>query len=435
MSEFLIIMGTEAHWMIAMCGLVMASGFFSSCETALFYLSHQELRAFRMGGPRERMAAELLHDPDRLLSAILFLNLATNMTYFAVSIIVAHKIADSNQQAAAGAFGIVSVFLIILLGEVLPKSLAVVFRRQWAKTVSWPLAAIVRVLDPILPKLANLTRVARRTFWPHIIQEPYLNADDLERAVEASKLSPEIIRQERQLLHNILDLSEITVEEVMRPRGTYFWARSPLSLKAFQREVPPGDYVAIYAKDGEEIQKAVPLADFAHFPSKNLDAASEPVPYVPWCADLAFTLQLLREQFSGMAAVVNEYGETIGIVLEEDILDTVLLAKPSRARRLLEREPILEVSPGVYHVEGITTLRYLCKHLGMNYDPDEEDFVTVVGMMHEELEHLPAVGDSCQWRGFTVKVIDLIGRGRVRVMLSKTPPQEAEPLSTSESQK
>ncbi len=384
-----------------------------------------------MGGPRERMAAQLLREPDRLLSAILFWNLLTNMTYFAVSIVVTHKFAASDHPAAAGAFGVVSVSLIILLGEVVPKSLAVVFRRRWARTVSWPLAAVVRVLDPILPKLANLTRVARRTFWPHIKQEPYLNADDLERAVDASKLSPEIVRQERQLLHNILDLSAITVEEVMRPRGTYFWAKSPLSLKAFQREVPPGDYVAIYAKESDEIQKAVPLANFTHFPSKHLDDASEAVPYVPWCADLATTLQLLREQFSGMAAVVNEYGETIGIILEEDILDRVLLALPSRARRLLEREPILEISPGVYHIEGITTLRYLCKHLGMEYDPDQEDFVTVVGMMHEELEHLPAVGDSCQWRGYHVKVIEVIGRGRVRVRLSKTPPVESEPPSAS----
>jgi CBS domain containing-hemolysin-like protein len=432
MSEIFSIMGSEAHWMFALCGLVLASGFFSSCETALFYLSRDDLRAFRVGRPRERMAAELLSDPDRLLSAILFLNLTANMTYFAVSLIVAQKIAEAGQWAGVVVFGIVSLFAIILLGEVLPKSLAALFRRRWARIVSWPLAFLVRALDLIVPRLARFSRVIRRTFWPHIKQEPYLNADDLERAVEeASKLSPEIIRQERQLLHNILDLSEITVEEVMRPRGTYFSATSPLSLKAFHREVPPGDYVAIYAQQDDEIQKAVHLASFTQFPTKTLDAASEAVPYVPWCADLAYTLQLLRDQDSGMAAVVNEYGETIGIVLAEDILDRVLLAEPSRVRRLLEREPVLEVSPGVYHVEGITTLRFLCKRLGMEYDPDEEDFVTVVGMMHEELEHLPAVGDFCQWRGYTVKVIELIGRGRVRVMVTRPSQNEAKPTSTS----
>ena len=221
--------------------------------------------------------------------------------------------------------------------------------------------------------------------------------------MEASKLSADVVRQERQLLHNILDLSEITVEEVMRPRGTYFSAKSPLTLSEFHGEVPPGDYVAIYAPESDEITAGVPLASFSHVPETQLDEAAEAVPYVPWCADLAYTLQVLREQFSGMGAVVNEYGETIGIVLAEDIIDTVLMAQPSRARRLLEREPVLEVSPGKYHVEGITTLRYLCKRLGIEYDSDEEDFVTVAGMMHEELEHLPAVGDACSWRGYQVQ--------------------------------
>ena len=419
MSEILQLLGTQAHWLIAMTVLMLASGFFSSSETALFYLSHDELRAFRMGRARERLVAHLLSEPDRLLTAILFWNLVINLTYFALSIIVTHALANSDQATLAGAFGLGSVFGIILLGEVMPKSFAVVFRLGWAKTVSWPLAAAVRVLDPIIPKLATLTRILRRTFWPDLRREPYLNADDLERAVEASKLSEDVVRQERQLLHNILDLSEITVEEVMRPRGTFFAAQAPLSLSDFKGEVPPGDYVAIYAEGSDEIVGAVPLATFSHIPRENLDGAAEQVPCVPWCADLAYTLQLLREQFAGMGSVVNEYGETIGIVLEDDILDTVLMAQPSRARRVLEREPVLEVSPGKYHVEGITTLRYLSKRLGIEYDPAEEDFVTVVGMMHEELEHLPAVGDLCQWRGYQVKVIDVIDRGRVRVMVSK----------------
>ena len=131
------------------------------------------------------------------------------------------------------------------MGEVLPKSVAVVFRHQLASLVSWPLALAVRILDPIIPGLSNVTRLARRTFWPHIKREPHLEAEDLERVVEASQQSEEIIRQERQVLHNILDLSEITVEEVMRPRGTYVSLRSPVRLSDLKGQVPPSDYVVI----------------------------------------------------------------------------------------------------------------------------------------------------------------------------------------------
>ena len=78
--------------MAAMCCLILASGFFSASETALFYLSHDELRGMRTGTARERMAAELLRRADRLLTAVLFWNLVINLTYFATSVVVAQRL-------------------------------------------------------------------------------------------------------------------------------------------------------------------------------------------------------------------------------------------------------------------------------------------------------------------------------------------------------
>jgi CBS domain containing-hemolysin-like protein len=405
--------------MVAMSCLILASGFFSASETALFYLSHDELRSLRMGKPRERAVATLLSDPDRLLTGVLFWNLVINLVYFATSIVIAHNLVEHGHPAAAGFYGVASLFGIILLGEVLPKSAAVVFRRGLASLVSWPLALAVRILDPITPVLGNLTRLARRTFWPHIEREPYLDADDLERAVEASELSDEVIRQERQVLHNILDLSEITVEEVMRPRGTYTMLPKPVHLAHLMGEVPPSDYLVIQDAGTEDIESAVPLTESPTIPDQHLEAAAEEVVHVPWCADVAYTLQLMRERFSSLASVVNEYGETVGIVTYEDIIDTMLMPQPSRAKRLLRREPVLEVAPGRYHVEGITTLRYLCKRLDIEFEPAGDGLVTVAGMLYEELEHIPLVDDECSWRGYAIKVIDVSKRGRLRVMISK----------------
>ncbi|HUG91311.1 MAG TPA: CNNM domain-containing protein, partial [Planctomycetaceae bacterium] len=150
MSEFL---DSAPLWMpgtFAMLALTVVSGFFSGSETALFYLSQDELRAFRIGPPRQRTIAALLGDPDRLLTAILFWNLLVNMTYFAVSVVVAQRLVRADQETAAGAFGLGSLFAIILLGEVLPKTIAVVFRRSLAPVVSWPVALAVRVLDPLM---------------------------------------------------------------------------------------------------------------------------------------------------------------------------------------------------------------------------------------------------------------------------------------------
>ena len=404
---------------VAMFCLVLASGFFSASETALFYLSHDELRGLRASRPREHMAATLLSNPDRLLTAILFWNLLINLTYFSSSLVVAHRLGEKAGYGAAGFFSLLSLIAIILFGEVLPKSVAVVYCRRLALSVSWPLSIAVRVLDPITPVLGNISRVLRRTFWPHIDREAVLDTDDLERAVKASESSDDVLGQERQILHNILDLSEIAVEEVMRPRGTYVTQTPPVHLADLKGEVPAGDYLALPGKETEEIEKVISLADFSTIPQMHLEEAAESIVHVPWCATLAQTLQFIRDNFATVASVVNEYGETIGIVTYEDLIDTIFEPDPSRARRLLKRDPVIETAEERYQVEGITTLRYLCKQLNLEFEPTSDGLHTVAGMVYEKLEQIPVVGDECSWRGYRIKVIEVESRTRMRVMIWK----------------
>ncbi len=406
---------------IGMMALILASGFFSGSETALFYLSRDELRRLRSGNTRERLAADLLSRPTRLLTAILFWNLMVNLTYFALSVVVAQQLVKQGQTAAAGLFSLLGLVTIILFGEVLPKSVAVVFRRPLAPLLSLPLAVTVRVLDPITPTLATISLMIRRAFWPHLGREPYLRAADLERAVEATAQSQDVIALERNVLHNILDLSEITVEEVMRPRGTYLSLEPPIHLQDLQDGVNFGDYLIVRDPDNDEITSVISLSTLTVIPEKNLELAAEQVVFVPWCSHLAYTLQLLRQRVCSVAAVVNEYGGTIGIVTYEDILENIINPEQSRAKRLLNREPVLEVAPGRYHVDGITTLRYLCKRLGIEYEADSEGLVTVAGRLHEELERIPVVGDTITWRDYEMKVIDVVKRGQLRVMLTQLP--------------
>jgi putative hemolysin len=403
--------------------LIVASGFFSGSETALFYLSRDELRSLQTGTSRERLVAALLRNPDRLLTAVLFWNLVINLSYFAISVVLARKLVDAGHAALAGLWSVGTLVAIIVLGEVLPKSLAVVFHRPLAVLVSWPLALAVRVLDPVFPLLGTLSRAMRRAFWPDIRPEPYLRADDLERAVETSGLSAESIQHEQQVLHRILDLSQITVEEVMRPRGTYIVHDTAVMAGDVAR-VPTSGYLLLrddeqVAPDPDAIGTAVPLADLSRIPEGRLAGLAEPLIHVPWCASLAETLQQLREKLCDVAVAVNEFGETIGIVTYEDIIDTILVEQPSRTKRVLQREPVLEVAPGKYHVDGLTTLRYLAQRLGLDYEPIADRLVTVAGLLHDELERLPEVGEECRWSGYVFRVIDTPGRGKLRVMISR----------------
>ncbi|QDU78345.1 hypothetical protein Pla110_00460 [Polystyrenella longa] len=422
MTEFIESADLWLSGLIAMIFLTLASGFFSGSETSFFYLSHDEIRTLRVGKPRERLVAILLSNPDRLLTAILFWNLVINLLYFAVSIVITQRLTSENLNIAAGAFGLLSLFGLILFGEVMPKSIAVFARRKVATTVSWPLAAAVRVLDPIIPSLSWVTRLVRRTFWPTIEREPVLRPEDLERAVDAFQLSEEIIKIEQQVLHNILDLSEIKVEEIMRPRGTYETTTGPLQIERMKEIALAGDFILVQDEDRrEDANQVFSLQNFTNLNGKTKDFTLDELVYVPWCADLATALTMLRQSYTMVAAVVNEYGETIGVITQEDLLDTILMPQPSRTKRLLRRDPILEIGPGKYHVEGLTTLRHFSARFEIDFQNNNDGQLTVAGMLSEQLDRLPQLGDHVTWQGFDFKVVNVSKVGQYRLLVSRKP--------------
>jgi putative hemolysin len=422
MSDFLHSTEQWLPGLVAMLVLMGLSAFLSASETALFFLSHEEIRGFRTGRARERAVVALLSDPDRVLTGILFWNLVVNLLFFAVSIVVSQRLIAAHLPSAAGVFAFAAIVALLLFGEVVPKVIAAMWRRWLAPLVALPVLGLVRLLDPLLPVFRVLTSVSRRTFLPHIHQEPFLSTEDLEDAVNVSDLSAEMIRQEKEILRNILDLSEIRVEEVMRPRGSYAALSPPIRAADLGNKTPPGDYVALVRPGSDDVEAAIALSSFPLMSADRLDEAAADVVHVPWCASLATVLTMLREQVADVASVVNEYGETIGIVTYDDLLDTVLIPEPDRSVRFLNREPVLEVAPGTYHVEGITPLRHLCSKLGMEYEPESDELVTLAGLLHEKLEHIPTVGDESTWRGYRIRVIEVLKRGRLRAALTKEEP-------------
>lgn len=411
--------------MSAMLCLLVGSGFFSASETALFFLSTEELQAFqRNDRPSERIVVALLKQPDRLLTAVLFWNLLINLTFFAVGVVISGKLISTGNNAAAGVFGLLNLSLMIVFGEVVPKSSAVMFRQPLARLVSFPLAFAVQIFDPLAPTFESVTRTLRRVFWPEIKREQYLHPKDLEQAIENSAGNKSVLLQERQVLHNILNLSEIQVEEVMRPRGTYRAIAAPVHLSDLADTPIPADYLVILAEEGDDVVGAVPLASFTVLARQNLENAAEDIIHVPWCAPVAQVLQRLEDASLSLASIINEFGETIGVVTYEDIVDSILSAEPSRARRVLQRDPVERQGPDVWHVDGMTSLRYLSRRLNVVFEPEVDGQVTVAGVFHEQLQRMPELGDRCRWQSFQFEILEMTSRQHFQVLV--TPASSAD---------
>ncbi len=403
-----------------MLALLTCSAFFSASETAFFFLSRDQIRRFTIGNGRQRMVAALMADPDRLLTAVLFWNLVINLAYFSVGIVVVQKLSTDGFTFVAGVLSILNLMGMIVVGEVLPKSTAVVFRETIAAAASWPLAAAVAVLDPVIPSLGRIARVLRRSFWPHVRHEPHLQPEDLEKAIDASAtFTTELLDIEQQVLHNILDLNELAVEEVMRPRNLSVAVAPEDTLQSLSvAAIANTDYLLIKEPDSEIFTRAVALARVTGRADMTFAELAEPVVYVPWCASLAYVLAELRNRYSSVAVVVHEHGEIVGTVSYEDLLETVLSDAPSRTRRVLRREPMIEIGENRYHAEGLVTLRYLCRHLRIPFDGEDDTLNTLAGLFHDELERIPVVGDRVVWEGWIFTAIEVTPRGQLRALIA-----------------
>jgi len=413
-----------APWFLAMGVLTIASGFCSMSEAALFYLGTRERHRLSQGNRAQRVAVALLADPDRLLSAILFWNLLVNVSYFAISSVATLQMQRGGHTAEAGTFAVATVVLLIILGEMLPKTVGVMFAPSITTLLGLPLAALVRAFDPLLPlfRLANL--LSQRVLWPRYRPEPYLHISDLERAVEFSTADTTLLKNEHAVLEGIISLSGIRVDELMRPRPRLRLFHPPVALDDLEGRLPESGYLLVTEPESDEVAGAVRLADLSTVPRENLERLAEPVVYAPWCTTVADALETMQRRSRRVAVVINEFGETIGVLTFDDILETILSRTASRSERLLKRVPIRQVAPGVWHVTGMTSVRRLVRHFDVQR-PESRN-VTVAGVIQEVLEKLPEPGDRCPWGPFVFRVLEVPASGQllVELTLSPEPPEE-----------
>lgn len=401
--------------LIAMMVLAGCSAFFSCSEAAFFSLQADDRRSLKQGNAAGRMAVELLAKPDQLLTAILFWNLIINIVYFALASVMSIHLERTGHRTEAGIVAFVALLAIIVFSEMLPKTLGVLQPCRVSRIVSLPLAATVRVLYPIIPAFSAVSGALRRLFFPNFRAEPYLELNDLERAIALSTADKQLAEQEHHVLQSIVSLSDLSAEELMRPRTQYQSFRPPVSLDNLGGRVTRSGYLLVTEPESDEIAGAIPLKLLPTIPRHHLENYAQPVIYVPWCASVADTFEQLLDQQREVAAVVNELGETIGIVTLEDVLETVFEDESSRSERLLEKASINPLGEGRWHVTGITSLRRLGRYFQVQLPPSKS--TTIAGILQEELQRLPTEGDKLRWSQFELRVLHASEQGSLTVEL------------------
>ncbi len=414
------VLGAILKYLPWMAGLICASGFFSGSEAAFFSLTLSQRRELKKAG-RSDMALELLRRPERLLMGILFWNLAINLAYFTLASKAALAVQASSSLAAGVTLG--SLLTIIVFGEFVPKSLAVTYPVVFIRLVTVPLAFGIRVLDGCIPLIKLVSEASRRLVWPGLRPEPYMELADLDRAVEFSTDDSELFEHERQVLRNIIRLSEIRVEEWMRPRTQLLTFKPPVSLADLGGQLTPSGYMLITDGEGREVVSAVDLSRLMPSNVADLSSLEQPLVVVPWCATIADALKKLTETRRKVAVVVNELGETIGILTWDEIFEAVLQIDGSSQRNLNKAE-ISMLGGGSWLATGMTKLRRLERVIGRRLEISGSQ--TVGGVMQEELRRLPQPGDSCRFGPLRFEILETGSRGESLVRISVTEDDRSE---------
>jgi len=403
--------------------LICLSAFFSGSEAAFFSLTMAQRSSLAKQGGLGLVAQTLLNRPERLLTGILFWNLAINISFFSVAsrVSLAVDSSDGDSHSLAAIITVGALVCIVALGEFLPKSIAVVQPLLIVKYTAIPLALAIRVLDSFLPTIKVVNEASRRMLWPGLKPEAYLELSDLDRAVELSTEDASLFEQESQVLRNIIQLGEIRVEEWMRPRTEYRTFKPPISLEQLDGQRTPSGYMLISDHSGRDVVAAIDLRNLKPSEAVNLEEHKQPLVVVPWCATMADTLRKLIARNRRVAAVVNELGETVGILTWEDMFEAILQLHNVRSHREFAKADVHPVAENEWVATGMTKLRKLERVIGRRIN--DTNNLTVGGIVQEQLHRLPGVGDGCQIDDLKFEVIEAGMRGEILVRITIAPPQ------------
>lgn len=389
--------------------LILFSALFSGSEAALFSLGLRARKRLTRAGAGGQIAANLLRQPERLLSAILFWNLLINMTYFAIAAIVGGQLEQSsvNGRSVALVFTVVSLLTIIFFSEMLPKSLAVIAPLEISTFVAAPLALAVKMVSPILPLVTKTNVAASRLIWPDFEPEPEIDLADIERAIELGTDDAALLQRERMALRGLVEMAETRVNELMRPRNKLWTCAQEEAQGSAIDGIPAGGYLMVTNQTGDMIVKSIGVRTLRPSQLDDLEASSEPVIYVPWSALVSQVFEQLKAEERSIAVVVNEFGELAGAVSLDDILHFVLA--PRSDDDFAGIWSVQELGDDHYRVSGSVSLRSLTKRLGI--ETSGEGITTLAGYVQRQNSRFPRIGDTARLGRFLLEVNSELDEG------------------------
>ncbi|MEJ2108150.1 MAG: HlyC/CorC family transporter [Acidiferrobacteraceae bacterium] len=406
--------------------LILLSAFFSAAEISVMSLNRYRLRHLADTGHRgARLVSLLLRRPDRLLGVILLGNNFVNNFAAALATVLALRFYGESAVAAA-AFALTVVILIF--AEVGPKTFAAMRPEQVAFPASFILRPLLAVFYPMVWLINVMANLMLRPFGINPRARTHqLSSEELRAAVlEAGTLIPE---SHQAMLLGILDLEKTAVDDVMIPRNTIYGVDLEQDWDTIVSQIMASRYTRVPLYRGSldniigliHMRRALNLVGTRNLTPETLQQiVAEPF-YIPTGTSLTTALISFREAKRRRGLVVDEYGDILGLVTLEEILEEIVgeFTTPGYGAS----EDFKQQADGSWLVKGGANLRDLNRQLG--WDLPTGDMRTVNGLITEYLETIPEAGTSLMIEGYAIDVVRTRGTAVDTARIS--PPQATEP--------
>jgi putative hemolysin len=425
--------------LLIVLALILANGFFSGAEMAIVASRRGRLRQMAdQGDARAATALELASNPDRFLPTVqigitLVGTLAAayggdRLVGDVADWLAAHApppIAAASQTIALTLFVMLLSFVTLLLGELVPKRLALRRAESFARFAAPVMQLFALVARPLVWGMSTATSAVLFLLGAHKQEGPTVSVDDIEHLLEAGRAEGVLEAVETAVATEALRLGERTVRDIMRPR---------IDLDALDIDTPPSEILGAIAMAGysrlpvyegslDHILGYVSLKDVLRhnwmgWPLE-LRKMMHRALFVPETMPLDRLLELFQKERNQLAIVLDEYGGTEGLVTMEDVLEE-LVGEIHDEHRRDEASPFVQREDGSWLVEGGASIEDLAQTFGLKTDALPRDYSTISGLVLAELERIPTAGDVVRWQGLQIEVVDMDGRRIDKLLVKRT---------------
>lgn len=412
--------------------LLVLSALFSCAETALTASSKGRMHALAKGGNlKAKLVNKLLKDKERLIGAILFGNNLVNILSSALATkILLEYFGDAGIAYAT----IIMTFVILIFSEVMPKTYAFHHADSTALKVAPIIQLLLYILKPFTIAIAWIVRFLMRLLGARTDQMAlHQSEEELRGAIELHDDGHiDAVKDERAMLHSILDLDNVTVDRIMKHRKNVESIsvdqsiqqivdqvlKSPFSRFPLWRSEPDNIIGTLNAKT---LLREIKIAEKEQtLQSLNIMKIAIAPWFIPDTTTLYDQLKAFRHKKEHFALVVDEYSAFMGVVTLEDILEEIVGDIDDELD--VSFKGVTPTEDGSYIVDGTVTIRDLNREFDWQLPDDEA--ATIAGLILHEAQQLPKIGQSFYFHGFR---FDILNRHRHQITKIKmTPPQQAD---------